>query len=368
MKELYYLSPAYDSSTAAINHIMAYVKGFAENGVHVNLFFIRPSKSREKYEGEIENVVFHYLWDNDKTKNKYWNYLKNLRKFFRLMQPDIPVLVYGSSFVLYFLRKKKNIKLYHERTENPYMVKEVFNFLYLKTLPKLDGIAVITPSLRNLFIEEFRVKPEKIIVANMVVDESRFSNLNRIAESHTISYCGTISEWKDGVSYLVKAFAIVNNKYPEYKLVIMGDFENMETKSLIKSIVDDNNLNDSVVFTGIVKNDEMPKRLMDSEILALSRPKQKDKAFGFATKVGEYLMAERPVVMTNVGDASYYLTDKYNVVFAKPNDELDFAEKLLWVIEHPKEASEIGKQGKEVARKEFNYYTESQKIIDLIYG
>lgn len=368
MKELYYLSPAYDSSTAAINHILAYVKGLAENGVHVHLFFIRPSKNREKFEGVIDNVDFHYLWDSDKTKNKYWNYLVNLRRFYSLMEPRIPVLVYGCSFVLYFLRKKRDIKLYHERTENPYVVKEIFNYLYLKTLPKLDGIVVITPSLRNLFIEEFCVNPEKIIVANMVVDESRFSNIRQNDDARTISYCGTVSEWKDGVSYLVKAFAIVNKKYPDYKLVIMGGFENTETKNLILSIVNDNNLGDRVVFTGIVKNNEMPQRLMNSEILALSRPIQRGKAVGFATKIGEYLMTGKPVVMTNVGDATFYLADKENVVFAKPNDEMDFADKLLWVIEHPQEASEIGKKGKEAAHKEFNYFTESKKIISLIFG
>ena len=168
MKNLYYLCPVFNPSTAPINHILAYVKGLAEHGVHVCLFFLRPSKNNDRYEGEIENVDFYYLWDDGKRKNKYWDFLVNLRKFYSLMQPEIPVLVSGCSFAIYFLRKKRKIKLYHERTENPYRVKELFNFLYLRTLHKLDGIVVITPSLRNLFIEEFGVKPEKIIVANIV--------------------------------------------------------------------------------------------------------------------------------------------------------------------------------------------------------
>lgn len=368
MKELYAVLTTYMPSNAPTNHFIAYAKGFAEHGIHVKLFFLRPSINRDKFEGCIDNIDFIYLWDNNTSKNERWNYILNVKKFYNMMVPEIPVLVSGSPDIIFFLRLKKGVKLYHERTENPYMIKDKLNKLYIRTLHKLDGVIVITPSLRDLFIEEFNVRPEKIIVANMVVDESRFEHIEVPSVSHTISYCGTISEWKDGVSYLVRAFVTVYKKHPEYKLVLMGKFENEETKNTIMKIINDNHVQNSVIFTGVVKNEEMPSRLKSSEILALSRPKQKEKAFGFATKIGEYLMTERPVVMTDVGDVSYYLKNLDSAVLAKPNDEVDFADKLLWVIEHPKESLEIGKRGKEVALAEFNYLIESKKVIDFIFS
>lgn len=367
MKELFVLGSKYAPSTAATNHAIAYIKGLAENGIRVTLFFLLPSKDRDKFDGEIENVDFVYLWDALTSRNKIWNYFLAIKKFYAAMTPEIPVLVLGCPDEIVLLRLKRKIRIFQERTENPNTIKVFFNFLYKRIIPRLDGLVVITPSLRNLFIEDYNVDPNKIIVANMVVDEKRFLSLEIPITPHTISYCGTISERKDGVSYLVKAFSRVHEKYPEFRLVLMGDFENENTKDLILSLVKEKKLQESIIFTGVVNNEEMPIRLKSSEILALSRPMQKEKAFGFATKIGEYLMTERPVVMTDVGDASFYLKDKENVVFAKPNDEYDFAEKLIWVIEHPQEATEIGKNGKKQALKEFNYLTESKKIIELVF-
>ena len=44
----------------------------------------------------------------------------------------------------------------------------------------------------------------------------------------------------------------------------------------------------------------------------------------------------------------------------------EFASKMVWVIDHPQEAETIGRKGAEVALREFNYLTESKKIIDTI--
>ena len=44
----------------------------------------------------------------------------------------------------------------------------------------------------------------------------------------------------------------------------------------------------------------------------------------------------------------------------------EFSSKLLWALEHPAEAIEIGKAGAQVAMREFNYLNETKKIIKAI--
>ena len=369
MKELYILSDSYVPSSAATNHLFAYARGLAEWGVKISLFFLHPYHNREKYQGEIApSIDIHYVWDGIGLNNKYLRYVEAVRRFYCLMKPEIPVLVAGASSIIFLLRTKRGIRLYHERTENPQRIKGLLGGLYKRALPLLDGMFVITPSLRQFFIDNYGIPAEKIVVTNMVVDTHRFDKLEEVKADKTISYCGTISEWKDGVSYLIKAFAIVNKKYPDYKLVLMGGFENIETKASIMSLTEELNLSNKVVFLGVIPSEEMPYRLKASGILALSRPRQKEKAFGFATKIGEYLLSERPVVLTDVGDASFYLHDKKDVVFSRPNDEQDFASCLTWVIEHPSEAALIGKEGAETARRVFNYKIEARKIVDTVFG
>ena len=77
---------------------------------------------------------------------------------------------------------------------------------------------VITPALKDKYIKEFDIDSAKIDVFNMTIDKNRFMNLSGFEPSETISYCGYISEFKDGISVLIRAFAIVHSKHPNCKL------------------------------------------------------------------------------------------------------------------------------------------------------
>ena len=79
-------------------------------------------------------------------------------------------------------------------------------------------------------------------------------------------------------------------------------------------------------------------------------------------------MTERPVVMTNVGNVTDFLTDKENVLLAEPNNAEDFSEKLRWALTHEDEAREIGKNGKIIAFQSFNANNEAEKIYNTIWG
>lgn len=375
MKELYVVFDSYQPSSAGTNHLLAYVKGFAEVGVKVTLFFLCPSLNKDKLVEKTENINDVYLWDRFSfLKNRFVIALLSSLRLLLRYKKDIPVYISGTAMLLPLLSSRKGIKIYHERTENPEFSGRIHSrfgdFLfnrYVKSLRKIDGLFVITPSLRDFYIKEYNLNPEKVHVVNMVVDFERFTNIEETKTNESIAYCGTISQRKDGILYLLRAFFEVVKKYPTYQLKIAGKFENKEIEKEVKETIRSLEIK-NVVFVGAIPASEMPVFLASSSILALARPKQKERAFGFATKIGEYLMTTRPVVMTNIGDSPYYLKDKDSVIFAEPNDSNDFAQKLLWAIEHQEEAKAIGVKGREVALNCFNYKKESHKVIKVIFG
>ena len=53
-------------------------------------------------------------------------------------------------------------------------------------------------------------------------------------------------------------------------------------------------------------------------------------------------------------------------LLAEERNPHEFSSKLLWALEHPAEAIEIGKAGAQVAMREFNYLNETKKIIKAI--
>lgn len=376
-KYIYILCECFEPNSAAVNRFLAFARGYGEQGVKVKAVFIQPNKKFDMVDESYQNVEFIYLWEKLRINNRYLKFL--ITRFYlllfilKLKKGDIVVL-YGLIHYLRLFIFKKNIKVYHERTESPDVVGRSHSFigdikhnLYLKACKKLDGLFVISPSLNKYFVEEVGVNYKKVHTINMIVDLSRFKDLNFTTKSNTISYCGTISEQKDGISYLLKAFSIVSKKHEDITLNLIGPFENDITKNNVMELIKDLHIEKKVVFLGQVSAENMPRILSDAKILALSRPDNKQAQYGFPTKLGEYLMTTRPVVITRVGDFDKYLNDKENVIFAKSDNANDFAKKLLWTLDNYELAKEIGLKGSEAATNYFNYKIESQKVLKIIF-
>ncbi len=374
MKELYILDSSYLPTAAATNRLLSLALALKKYEVKVTFFYLFPYGNKLKCDRYLHEFEYVYLWDGSWSNNKYINTIRSMRKFYKMMRPDIPVYVYSLLNCLFFLRLKKNVKLYHEYTENPEIVGKLggrlgdfLYYLYKKTIPKLDGLFLITSALREKYINELNAVPSKTDVINMTVDINRFDGVIHTTSENYISYCGYISEYKDGVSVLIRSFAIVKQVHSQYKLRIIGPFENAETKTRLDDLVHELGVERDVEFLGAVSAAEMPYLLKSSKILALARPNNEQAKYGFATKVGEYLLSERPTVLTRVGTFEDFLDDKISCVFAKADDVNDFADKLIWTIDNYEEACKIGLNGKNVAIKCFNSEKEAEKVYTRIF-
>lgn len=376
--KLYIIRDTFQPNTAPLNRFLAFAKGYGELGMDVKVVFFFPNKDLIKVDEQFDNVEFIYLYGNRKFKNKYLRFLTTrlylILFFLRLRKNDV-VILYGMIHYLWIFRLRKDIKLYHEQTESPDVIGRNYGFIgnikhkfYLRTCKKIDGLFVISPSLKDYFVNEVGVREEKVHIINMVVDLSRFDNLKVKTKSNTIAYCGTISEHKDGISCLIKSFAKVIEHQNNITLTLIGGFENQKTEQNVLHLIKDLNIENKVILLGTVSADEMPIHLCAAKILALSRPKNKQAQYGFPTKLGEYLMTGNPVVITQVGDFDKYLQDKKDVIFSRPDDIDDFANKLLWTLDNYQQAKMIGKNGKQVAIKSFNYKIESRKVLQIIFG
>ena len=156
------------------------------------------------------------------------------------------------------------------------------------------------------------------------------------------------------------------NKFPDYILEIYGSGTS-ETIEKLKELAKENDVADSVIFTGPIPYTEMPNKLVNATILALSRPNNLQNQNGFPTKLGEYLMTGNPVVTTSVGEIPCFIKDGYNGYLAKPDSVESFAEKLKEVACNLEKAKLVGEKGREIAFKEFSYLTQTQKAFQYIY-
>lgn len=375
MGRLVFLNRRYCPGEAWTNRILAYAKGFAEAGEEVVLYYIITDKKRTKPDIHIDGVKVVNLWECDgliARKFKFVSFIKNLLRFPKVVKKGDKFFVYGGyEYQLRMaLKVKSKAKVFCEITEHP----QIFgnsksaqrqNDRKLRMLKQLDGLFVISNSLKQYYVEK-GIPENTVHVINMFVDTSRFNGLEKTSQEKYIGYCGAVSFEKDGVDTLIKAYAIFHKYHPDYKLKIIGKGISEDVIPRLKELAESLGVEEAVVFTGQVQPDQMPQLLYNSSILALARPNSMQAQNGFPTKLGEYLATGNPVVVTSVGEIPVFLRDGENAFLAIPGDPNDFARHLNRVADDYEESKRIGLCGKKLSESEFNYSVQSQKALNYI--
>jgi len=391
MKLLFITSAQYPDGGASANRHMAYGKGLVEAGHEVIFLLLSKQVSSVRdycadgiyYQGAyIENPssnrnIFNKV-DNHfrklRTKNDILLDSYNKRKIDAIIILDSDVWVLISTILW---ANKHKVKLFHERTEYPFVVagKGLRNKVYLKIylsvlLKRFDGIYVINEALRD-YLNQLLNKRLPIEIINMIVDDSRFDTVSDTVTYNNpyIAYCGSINDDKDGVHILVESFCnalSAGNIDPETRLLLIGDFKQDGFLKNLQDILVNKRCINNAVFTGRVERSVIPPLLNNASALVLARPESKQAEGGFPTKLGEYLATGKPVIVTDVGEIGKFLKDGYNAFLAKPGDVKSFTNKIAQVFSDYKEALKIGQQGKLLIYNDFNYYKQAMKLARFI--
>ena len=366
------ISRRYCPGEAWTNRMIAYAKGFAEQGAEVKLCYLIGDKNRSQYEINIPGVEVVDFWLRDRflaRRNRYCSLLENLIRCKRYIQPTDCVFLYGVESYIARMALKRTQNVYGEITEHPFMhgdnEKTKLPSSRFKLLNRLKGLFVISQSLNKYFVES-GIPEEKVHISNMFVDTGRFDRQMKTINEKYFAYCGVVSKYKDGVDTLIKAFCAFHQSFPDYKLYLIGRFESPKIQRELEYLVSSLSLEDNVVFTGQVLPDRMPALLSNAQALVLARPNNVQAKYGFPTKLGEYLATGNPVIVTNVGEIGTFLKDRENAIVLPPDDATAFACGMTWVAEHPEEAATIGRKGQELAKSEFSYKTQSEKVLNII--
>lgn len=369
---IFFIYSSFTPNSASNNRALAYLK--AMSGLHfsVNVFFIMPDAQYSRVSEPLPEIQINYCWDKHYNKGRYIKYLSYIRYLFniyRMVKPCDIVYLYGEADLLLLLSRKKGVHIFHERTEHPevhkpkgLLFKPSLN-TYLKICRRIDGIFVISTTLKKYFVD-CGVPENKVKIVNSIVDISRFDGIEKQEWEPYFAYCGNGNNKKDKVDELIKAFAHVAARHNDIKLYIVGP-----TKQVYKDqtdnvqLVQELGLEDRVIFTGKKPAGEIPQLLVNARALFLTRPDTLQNRAGFSTKLGEYLASGNPVVAAGVGDIPLYLKNRENAFVFAPGDFKAVEEAMEYILMNPKEAEQVGVAGKMVAELYFNNFIETKKLI-----
>jgi glycosyltransferase involved in cell wall biosynthesis len=163
-----------------------------------------------------------------------------------------------------------------------------------------------------------------------------------------ILYAGVLTPLK-GVHVLLDAFAKVIKHLPEARLWIAGREENKEYAAALRQQVVALRLNERVEFTGEVPQQELARYMARCRVFVLP---SLSEALGRV--VFEAMAAGKPVVGSAVGGIPEMVQDGVTGFLVPPGDPETLADRLSWLLTHPEEAEEMGKQAREFAKRFFS--------------
>ena len=236
---------------------------------------------------------------------------------------------------------------------------------FMDVVSKIDYFACMT----NTLLDHYRkmAKHEaKFIHLPMTVDLKRFIGISdtTIYSKPYIAYTGTFNNAKDGVDILIKSFAKIANKYPQYHLYLAG-FWHYDVP-MQEKLIEEFGLINRITYLGVLNKDQIPMFVCNADLLVLSRPDSHQAQGGFPTKLGEYLATGNPVCVTKVGEIPDYLEDNVSAFMATPGDVDSFADAMDRALSNPDNAKKVGLAGREVAEREFNSEIQAKRLYEFL--
>jgi len=141
---------------------------------------------------------------------------------------------------------------------------------------------------------------------------------------------------RKGLFTLIQSIPAVIKRFPNAKFIISGKGQSDEMKKLIAH-AERIGVKNNIIFTGYYPDKKLPKLYQAADVFAFSTFYEHHP---FA--VLEALATGLPVVTTTVGGISETIESGRNGFLVEPFNEKQFADKILYLLEHSGFAAEMG--------------------------
>lgn len=282
--------------------------------------------------------------------------------------------LYPANYIVRNLRGPINI-VTEWSAGQPQMFSSLSEQYYYKWLSHANKVAarkadiVLAPCdfVRKWILKEYSISAVSMFLDGVNFDlfdkskissESFFQRFPSLAGKKIVLFVGRITDSKN-IHSLIKAFEIVRKKTGDVALVIAGDYKHYPGYySKLVGLIRSNNLEDDVVFPGVVSWEELPSYYAACHVYATCSLWE-----GFLR--AEAFAAGKPIICFDVAANSETVSDGENGFLINSNNVEQFANKLELLLSDAGLAAKLGENGYNWARANLDFNEIARKFADL---
>lgn len=393
MKVYILTSQPFPNGMASTNRIKCYAKAIQQSGIQCEVVIFtrtevygKPPKNTNN-KGWSEGIHYTYIGDTPirhknffiRQINDFKDRLKTLLYVSKKLQKDDILLSYDGKYVRFInlvigILHKKKAKFVRDLCELPYGTsKETLRniklrkFTLTRQFPKCDGFIAISDNLVKM-AEKYKRSDALVLKIPIMVDFEKYSLPDKSSEAPVpyIFHSGTLLEQKDGILGMIESFGIASQKIPfPIKFISTGSKEKSPHENAINRLIEKYHLDDSLVFTGFISEDKLREYLAKASLVIINKYNTQQNMYCFSTKLGEYMAARKPVIITNIGEAMNWLTNNKDAYIVETENNEALADKIIEAFSNKHMRHAIGQNGYITCKKCFNYRNYNDIIKDF---
>lgn len=288
----------------------------------------------------------------------WWIYLRRGFHVLQACNPPDDIVFVALSFKIFGV---KFIFDHHDANPELYWAKyERKDFLYKtlvwleKTTFRFSNVVMSTnESYRELAITRGHMKPEDVFVVRNGPDLKTFQPVPpdpalKYGKTYLVGYVGVMGE-QDGLDILLNVAEHIRNLgRSDIHFTCVGKgpaFQELQQMVVAK------NLGDMVNFTGRISDEDLLAILSTADICVNPDKPCRMNDISTMIKIMEYMALGKPIVQFDLREGKVSAQQASLYCDAK-NQVADFAEKILWLADHPEERKRMGEFGRKRVQEE----------------
>ena len=282
--------------------------------------------------------------------------------------PDLFFLVggfyklFGKRFV--FDHHDANPELYEAKFGRRGFLYRVMLALERLTFKTADVSIATNESYRRIAIERGGMAPERVFVVRSgpSLDRMRIlppdENLKR-GKKYLVGYVGVMGR-QEGIDYLLRAAAHVVHDLGRRDVhfgLVGGGTSLEEMRSLAARL----GIGQHVTFTGRVPDAEMLAMLNTADVCVNPDVANPMNDISTMNKVMEYMALGKPMVQFDLAEGRFSAREAS--LYARRNNAVDLARKILELLENPEKRRAMGELGRRRVLEELEWRHEAPKLL-----
>ncbi|MFZ4204285.1 glycosyltransferase family 4 protein [Streptomyces griseoincarnatus] len=211
-----------------------------------------------------------------------------------------------------------------------------------------DVVLATNESYKDVAVRRGGRRPEDVFVVRSAPDTERFHPVDpepelKRGKPHLLCYLGVMGP-QDGVDYALRALAKLRDEVgrTDWHAVFVGAGDTFDAMVELSREL---GLDGQVEFTGRVPDADLVRWLSTADVCLSPDPCNPLNDVSTMNKVLEYMVMGRPIVSFDLKEARVSAGEA--AVYAKGDDEGEFAALIARLLDDPEERSRMGKSGQE---------------------